>query len=123
MFVSSTSMSKPFGARVIGSWLKRNVFTPATLTRPWELTNVATDALTREGIRNEMGANVMHGILFHMAVVAGAAMCDELTTKRWFGLERLITPSGNGAEKLAGVPASLPIVNRYMVTYLPCKHT
>ena len=91
--------------------------------RPWELTNVATDALTREGIRNEMGAGVMNGILFDMAVVAGAAMCDGLTAKSWFGLERLVTPPGNGAEKLARVPASLPIKNWYMVTYLPCKNT
>jgi hypothetical protein len=83
---------------------------------------VPTEALTREGIRNEIGADVMNGILFDMAVVAGTAMCDGLTTKSWFGLERLITPSGNGAVKLAGVPASLPIRNRYMVTYLPSRN-
>ena len=70
-----------------------------------------------------MGAGVMNGILFDMAVVAGAAMCDGLTTKSWFGLERLSTPPRNGAEKMAGVPASLPIRNRYMDTYLPCKVT
>jgi hypothetical protein len=73
-----------------------------------------------------MGAGVMNVIMFDMAVfgaMAGTTMCDGLTTKSCLGLERLITPPENGAEKPAGVPASLPTRNRYMVTYLPCKNT
>ena len=68
----------------------------------------------------------MNVILLDMAVVgamAGAAMWDGLTTKSCEGLVRLTTPPGNGAEKVAGVPASLPIRNLNMATYLPCKNT
>ncbi len=93
---------------------------------PWKLTMVAMDVLTKEGIRKEIGAGVMNGILLDMEVVGamtGAAMWDGLTTKSCEGLVRLTTPPGNGAEKLAGVPASLPIGNMNMVTYLPCKNT
>ena len=72
------------------------------------------------------GAGSMNGILCAMAVVnpiAGTAMCDGLRTKSCLGLDRLISPPGNGTEKLAGSPASLPIINLYMVTYLSCKNT
>ncbi len=64
-----------------------------------------------------MGAGVMNGISFDNAVVgamAETAMQYGLTTKCCKGLVRLTTPPGNGAEKLAGVPASLPIRNLNM---------
>jgi len=82
------------------------------------------DGVLDEGIREMIGAGVMNWILLDMAVVgamAGAAMCDGLTAKSCFGMDRLTTPPGKGTEKLTGVPASLPITNLNMVTYLPCK--
>ncbi len=106
--------------------MKRGVFTGTTSMISWKLTMVVKDAMTNEGIRKEIGSGVIDGILFDMAVVgdmAGAAMWDGLTTKSYEGLVRLTTPPGNGAEKLAGVPASLPIKNLNMDTYLPCKNT
>jgi hypothetical protein len=35
---------------------------------------------------------------------------------------RLTSLPGNGAEKVAGMPASLSIRNMNMVTYIPCKN-
>jgi hypothetical protein len=124
-FVSSFSSNKPLGVRVTGSWSKRGVFAWTTSIRPWKLTLVAMELLTNEGIRKMIGAGVMNGMLLDMAVVGamvGAAMCDGLTANCCFGLVRLATPPGNGAEKLAGVPASLPIRNLNKVAYLPCKN-
>ncbi len=92
----------------------------------WKMTIFVMDALTNKGIRKEIGAGVMNVILFDIAVVgtlAEAAMWDGLTTKSCEGLVRLTTPPTNGAEKLAGVPALLPIRNLNMATYLPCKNT
>jgi hypothetical protein len=125
-FVRASSSNKPLGVRVTGSWSNRGVFAWTTSMRPWKLTMVAMEFRTNEGIRKMIGAGVMNGILLDMAVVgamAGAAMCDGLTAKSCLGLDRLTSPPGKGTEKLAGVPASLPIRNLNMVTYLPCKNT
>jgi len=125
-FVRSSSRSKPLGVRVTGSWSKRGVFVGTTSIRPWKLTMVAMEFLANEGIRKMIGAGEVNGILLDMVVVGamdGAAMCDGLTTKSCFGLDRLAIPPGKGTEKLAGVPASLPIRNLNMATYLPCKNT